>query len=64
MMASSSGEGVWPARGAEASGLKCRRKRAEERKEDGERRDGRVQKQERSNNTEGGGVNSSFQGEM
>lgn len=31
MMVSSSGEGVWPARGAEASGLKCGRKRAADR---------------------------------
>lgn len=31
MMVSSSGEGVCPARGAEASGLKCGRKRAGER---------------------------------
>lgn len=37
MMVSSSGDGVWPTRGAEASGLKCRRKRAADRGEDGKR---------------------------
>lgn len=36
-MASSSGDGVWPTRGAEASGLKCGRKRAADRGEDGKR---------------------------
>lgn len=37
MTASSSGDGVWPTRGAEASGLKCGRKRAADRGEDGKR---------------------------
>lgn len=36
-MVSSSGDGVWPTRGAEASGLKCGRKRAADRGEDGKR---------------------------
>lgn len=36
-MVSSSGDGVWPTRGAEASGLKCGRKRAADRREKMER---------------------------
>lgn len=36
-MVSSSGDGVWPTRGAEASGLKCGRKCAADRGEDGKR---------------------------
>lgn len=37
MTVSSSGDGVWPTRGAETSGLKCGRKRAADRGEDGGR---------------------------
>lgn len=53
-MVSSSGDGVWPTRGAEASGLKCRRKRAA----DGEKMGrGKGAGAEGGNNTEveGGG---------
>lgn len=39
MTVSSSGDGVWPARGAEASGLKCGRKSTAERRE-GDQKEG------------------------
>lgn len=59
-MPSSSGDGVWPARGAEASGLKCGRKRAADRGEDGEREGcgsggGGVTTQRRGESTQTGG---------
>lgn len=53
MTASSSGDGVWPTRGAEASGLKCGRKRAADRGEDGEEEG--VQEQGVATQREGGG---------
>lgn len=45
MTESSSGEGLWPRRGAEASGLKGGRKRAADRGADGEERDGEAGEQ-------------------